>query len=293
MNVKIVGRGVWGKALLSVVSQNCKTVSTLDRGEESNDHEVLILALPTEAIREALTRLPFSKENKIIVNTTKGIETSTHFLPYKIVQELYGETIEYYSLVGPSFAQEVVDKMPTMVNLGYVRESKNNEKIKSLFQTNYFQVRLTNGVAALELSAAFKNIYAIVCGLADGLGYGTNTRVKLLVLAIEEMYNLHRALRCSIDVNSTVGTTGDLILTCNSTESRNFTFGKLLAQYSTDEALRQIGSTVEGVNSLSSVEHFSQLAQIELPLASLVGQIVKLNNPQEVKKVFDEFIHVG
>jgi glycerol-3-phosphate dehydrogenase len=84
----------------------------------------LVLSVPTQSIRECLNNVQFQKNDKIIVNTAKGIEKSTHQLPYKIVQEVLSTKVDYYTLVGPSFAEEVEKKMPTLVNFGYLKKSK-------------------------------------------------------------------------------------------------------------------------------------------------------------------------
>ncbi len=290
MKVKILGNGVWGRAMFSVVEQNCSTVSFLKREEKSSDQDTIILSVPTQSIRDCLQYISFSGENKIIVNTAKGIEKNTHLFPWQIVHEVLGNDIEYYTLIGPSFADEVVKKMPTLVNLGYKKEGKNINKIQELFQTDFFKVKLTKGVEILEFSAAFKNIYAIVCGLADGLGYGTNTRIKLIILAIEEMSNWYKNLHLSIDSDMTAGTLGDLILTCNSIESRNFSFGAFLTQYSVEESLCKVNSTVEGFDSLPSIEYFKAQAKVELPLATFISDVVRQNDPQTVRKSFTDFI---
>ena len=289
MNIHILGNGAWGNALFSVVKHNCPTVSIVKRGQKLIDPDIVVLSVPTQSIRESLKNISTDK-NIIIVNTAKGIEKSTHLLPHKIVQSIFGNDVEYYTLIGPSFAQEVIKQMPTLVNLGYSKKNSNNIKVKNLFQTDFFRVKLTAGVEVLELSAAFKNIYAIACGLADGLGYGANTRVKLIVLAVDEMNTLYERLHWTIDSHITAGTVGDLILTCNSAESRNFTFGSLLAAHSVQDALTMVDSTVEGINSLTSVGYFEKKAGTKLLLADFVSNIVKMDNPKMVKTNFENFV---
>lgn len=290
MKIKILGNGVWGNALYSVLIQNNATVSFLERGEKTADQDVVVLSLPTQAMRDALQNISFTGKHKIVINSSKGVERDTYLLPSQIVHSVLGEDIEYYSLIGPGFAEEVVEKMPTLVNLGYKHESVNNQKIRELFLTDFFRVRLSKGIDVLEISAALKNVYAIACGLAHGLGYATNTRIKLLVLAIEEMNTLYKNLQLDADANITAGTLGDLILTCNSINSRNFKFGTLLARYKVSEALQLVDSTVEGYNTLASIDYFKEKAHTELPLASFIYQIVTNDNPKEVKKNFDNYM---
>lgn len=268
-----MGDGAWGSAIFSVLLENGHGVSYWEKGETVPDGSIVIMAIPTQAIREVLSTIGKPKDLTII-NCAKGIEKSTHLLPSQIAKEVLGDKINYFALIGPSFAEEVKHKMPTLVNLAFVR-NKNAQEIRDLFQNDYFRVRLAKGVRSLELASAFKNIYAIACGIADGLGYETNTRVKLILIAIEEFYLLSRRLGFSIDRKALPGTIGDLILTCNSEESRNFSFGKLLAKHKTADALKKIRETVEGYTTVDSIPYFEQKSGANLSLARFVYEVIK------------------
>lgn len=285
MKITVAGHGVWGSALFHVLSQNNTDVHFCERGKPFTT-DVLVLALPTSSIRDVLSLVTFSNERKIIINTCKGIEKATHMFPHEIVEEVMGKTTEYYCLMGPSFAEEVSHNMPTLVNLGYSDGEEKMNKIKSLFQTDYFRVRATKSIEGLEIAGAFKNIYAVACGLTDGLGYAMNTRVKVMVLAIEELRRLCNGLNLSLDEYVTPELIGDLILTCNSTMSRNFQFGRFLSTHSVEESLVHVNSTVEGHNTSFSVGHLEKKSQTKLPVAKFVTETIKLNNPQQVKERF-------
>lgn len=286
MNIKVFGDGNWGSALGKVLSENGNDVSYWKDKEEITDAEAVLISIPAQAIRSVL---PYIKNDKIlIINSAKGIENSTHKLPFQIVEEVLGD-VNYLSLIGPSFAEEVEKEMPTLVNLGY-RDHDQAEKVKALFQTPYFRLRLTKAVEAIELSGALKNVYAIACGLADGLGFGANTRAKFIVLALEEIYLLIAELGYKLDPNCTPGTLGDLILTSTSFESRNYTFGALLAKYDKDEALKKVNSTVEGLNTALSIPYFTKETGLKLPLASLVYNVITSDDPKGVEEKFDQFV---
>lgn len=285
----VIGNGSWGKVLYTIIKANERTVSIWDRKQPITDVDTLVLCVPTQSIRKALQWIKIPKKDFIVINTAKGIEQSTHKLPYQIIGEILGGQIDYFSLIGPSFAKEVMEKMPTLVNLGYTHK-KNVSIIKHLFQTDYFRIRPTKGVEVLELSAAFKNVYAIACGLGDGLGFGMNTRVKLMILALEEFYRLCKKLKLKVDMRVAPGTIGDLILTCNSEESRNFRFGKLLATHSASDSLGKIHGTVEGFYTISSVAHLTKKNKVDLPLATLVGAILTSNKPSEIRGRFAAFV---
>lgn len=273
MKIIILGKGQWGTALASLLTENKKEFGFWEIDTEIPDNSIIINCLPTQAIRQVLEKHGKNLKNSIFVNGAKGIEEITHKLPFEITTDVLGKNIDYFSLIGPGFAQEIIDQMPTLVNIGFIKD-KNAKIVQNLFQTDYFRVRLVKGVKGLELSSAFKNIYAIACGLADGLGFGTNTKTKLIIVAIEEFYALSRSLSISIDTKMLPGTMGDLILTCTSTESRNFRFGQLLVKKDVKVALEEIGETTEGYTTVSSVPYFEAKSNTKLKLANFVYEVV-------------------
>ncbi len=290
MKIKILGKGVWGGAVASVIKKNNTTISFIDREEYSDDQEILIIAVPVQSIRSSLQYISLKSNTKIIINTSKGIERESHLLPYQIIKEVIKEHIEYYALLGPSFAQEVITEMPTVVNLGYNGNCSHLSEILNLFHTDFFIVRPAKGVEALELSGAFKNMYALICGLSEGLGYGVNTRVALIVMAMEEISELFKKLNIIVDPAATIGMTGDLILTCNSSESRNYTLGKYLAKFKVEESITRVGSTTEGYHSLASVEYFEQKAKMNLKVLRFIRSVIDKNDPSQVRGMFLEFV---
>ena len=289
MKIIILGNGKWGQAMASVLTKNSKEFSFWQRDSVIKDNSIIVNCLPTQVIRQVLQKYGKNLKNFIIINGAKGLESKTHKLPYEIVRDVLGEDIDYFTLIGPGFSQEIIDQMPTLVNIGYFKV-KNSELIKDLFQTKYFRVRLVNQVEALELSGAFKNIYAIACGMADGLGFGTNTKTKLIIIAIEELYRLSKSLTLVINEDMIAGTVGDLILTCTSEESRNFSFGKLLAKEKVKDALTTVGETTEGYHTLESLQFFEEKAKIKLSLASFAYEAVKQDDPGKIKQLFTSFV---
>lgn len=286
MNVLIVGNGPWGHVLFLLLKENRQNVSFWDRSTKETNADVVVLAMPTLAMRSVLSSLML-KDGTLLINTSKGIEKSTHKFPFEIAQELLNKRVEYFCLMGPSFAKEVVKKMPTLVNIGFFKEEF-SVRVKKLFQTDYFRIKLTTGVGALELAGAFKNVYAIASGFSEGLGYGLNTRSKLITLAIDEIYSLCEKLEFEVETNATAGMIGDLILSCTSSNSRNFTLGKLLVLHSAKESIEKINATVEGYTTTASIPFFKEKTGLPLPLASLVFEII--NDGKNLKNRFEEFV---
>lgn len=286
MKINILGDGVWGTALSKVLTINKHEVNFWDKKSQIEPLDFVVIAIPTQAIRGVFKNYGRNVRKAVIVNSAKGIEKGSHKLPLEIVRELLGTEIEYFALIGPSFAQEVSLGMPTLVNLGG-RNGK-TQAICDLFKTDYFRVRPTKSLEALELAGALKNVYAIACGMADGLGFKINTRAKLITIAYEEFQRLALRLNYEIDNQARPGILGDLVLTCSSPESRNFRFGKYLVNYSVKESIERVNSTIEGYNTAFSILHFSEKSA--MPLAEFVLRSIEENNPRIIRSKFAEFV---
>ncbi len=289
--ITILGRGAWGSALASVLKANNREFVIWDRKSEIEPNGIVILAIPTQAIREVLTKNIESLKNSTIINTSKGIEKGTHKLPFQIAQEILGQDVKYLSLFGPSFAVEVEEKLPTLVNLASLDgDLETANKVKELFETDYFKLRITGSAEAIELSGALKNIYAILCGISDGLGFLVNTRSQLIGHAYKETIKLCEGFGYKVDPEAIECIMGDLVLTCSSLESRNFRFGKYLVKLKVNDALMQVGSTVEGRNNILSVPFLSRKSKINLPFAKFVYETVINDSPSSVEERFKKVI---
>jgi len=266
MIIKVIGKGAWGTSITQVLQDNGHNVVFLQRGFATvNDGDTVVLTLPTNAIRDALSS--FSSVKRLqVVNCTKGIEITTAKLPYEIIKEILHPSTKYYSLLGPSFDSELQEKMPTLVNLGYTGSVTQAQKIKALFETDYLRIHMVHHIPSLELAGAMKNICAVACGISDGLRFGMNTRTKVIITAIEEYYLLCKALNYSIDERAIGGIIGDFMLTGNSETSRNFQFGKLIINNSAEQAIKKVNATVEGYASLQAISEIVSKANVTLPL---------------------------
>lgn len=286
MKIKIVGNGVWGTALGKLLTINGHEVSFWNKKEQIEPLDAVIIAIPTQAIRSVIEQYGRNLKKAVIINSAKGIEKGSHKFPSQIIKELLGKEIKYFTLIGPSFAKEVDCQMPTLVNLG--GSNGKTQEVCDLFETDYFRVRSTRSVEALELAGALKNVYAIACGIADGLGFKENTKAKLITIAYEEFQKLASKLNYKIDKRARPGILGDLVLTCSSWESRNFSFGKSLTKHHVSEAMKRINSTVEGYNTVFSIAHFSEKSA--MPLGKFVLKVIKEDNPKKIGSEFAKFV---
>ncbi|PIR79895.1 MAG: hypothetical protein COU25_03130 [Candidatus Levybacteria bacterium CG10_big_fil_rev_8_21_14_0_10_35_13] len=289
MRIIILGNGKWGTTLGSLLSENKKEFTFWELGTEITDNSIIVNCLPTQVMRKVLQTHGKNLKNFIFVNGAKGIEQKTHKIPYEITTDILGSNIDYFTLIGPGFAQEIVDKMPTLVNIGYVSIT-NSKFVQNLFQTDYFRIRLVREIKALEIAGGFKNVYAIACGIADGLGYGANTKTKLILVAMEEFYAFSKSMHMNINQDMLAGTIGDLILTCTSIESRNFSLGQMLVKKNVKSALADIGQTVEGFTTADSIPYFEKKSNLKLNLAHFVYDVIKADKSTDVKKRFLNFV---
>jgi glycerol-3-phosphate dehydrogenase (NAD(P)+) len=290
MVIKIIGKGAWGRSIAQTLYDNGHTIHFLKKGQITlYNGDTVVLALPTNAIREALTHCQSVKYLRVI-NCTKGIEVKTHKLPFEIIRELLHPTTSYYSLLGPSYASELQEKMPTLINLGYRGNTAKAQAVKKLFETNYLRIHIVHNIPSLELAGAMKNICAIACGISDGLRFGMNTRTKLIIAAIEEYYLLCEALEYPIDEHALGGIIGDFMLTGNSETSRNFQFGKLIVRMPVANALKKINATVEGYASLPAIFKIIKQAHARIPLTKLVGNVIAGKKSDTIEKQFLTFM---
>jgi glycerol-3-phosphate dehydrogenase (NAD(P)+) len=274
MNIAFVGLGKFGQAIASLVEYNGLEYDYAEIDKLlTKPADLVFLMVPTQFMRQALLdNRQFISDEAIIVNGTKGIEEKTHQMAHQIVRSV-SRYPKYYSLIGPSFAQGVLDHHPTLVSLGY-KNPDHVETVKNVLQTPYFRIRESRGYRSLELASALKNLYAILCGYAHGLGFGPNTQAQLMTLALNEFRQLAKAMKfADYDVLSP-GVVGDLFLTCSSQQSRNYQYGLALARTGDQDPHEAPHSTVEGFHTSHSINAIVKQHGVKLPLAALTSRII-------------------
>lgn len=279
--IAFIGMGIFGRALASLVEHNGRAYEYAEAGRLlKTPAELVFLTVPTQFMRQALIdNRPWIGEQAIIVNAAKGIEEKTHLMGHQIVFSV-GNYRNYYSLIGPSFAQGILDHDPTLVSLGY-KDPTHLKTIKKLLETPYFRVREAKGFRALELASALKNLYAITCGYAEGLGFGANTQAQLITTGLNEFKVLAKAMRFQDYDPLAPGVIGDLVLTCSSKQSRNFQYGYQLAKGGSADPQETGKHTVEGYHTSHSIHAIARQYKVTLPLANLTSRIIKggVNDP--------------
>lgn len=239
---------------------------TNDIEEAVYKKNIILLAVPSHAVRETIKKFKSQlKEQPILVNAAKGIETDTLLRVSEIVkQEL--PSIEYTVISGPSHAEEVSRDIPTAV-VAASTNRKVAEYIQEVFMTPRFRVYTNPDVIGVELGGALKNVIALGAGISDGLGYGDNTKAALMNRGIIEISRLGEKMRANKKTFAGLSGIGDLIVTCTSLHSRNRRAGIKIGQgASLEEAIKSVGMVVEGVKTTKAAYELSKKYNVKMPI---------------------------
>lgn len=241
--------------------------------------ELLVLAVPSPFVRSTAHRLKdIAEEGQIIVNVAKGIEEKTLMTLSEVIEEEIPQA-QVAVLSGPSHAEEVGKGVPTTIVAG-AKTKKAAEKIQNIFMSPVFRVYTSPDVLGIELGAALKNVVALAAGIADGLGYGDNTKAALITRGITEISRLGTAMGGRRETFFGLSGIGDLIVTCASMHSRNRRAGILIGQgHTMEEAMEEVKMVVEGVYSAKAAVGLAEKYQVSLPIIEQVNQVLFYGKP--------------
>ena len=309
--IGIIGSGTWGTAIAVLLHNNGHQVTlwsaipeeieeigrthrhknlpevtlpedityTADLEEAMRDKRILVMAVPSVFVRSTARRMkPLCKDGQIVVDLAKGIEENS----LKTMSEIIKEEIpqcEAAVLSGPSHAEEVSRGIPTTCVAGS-RKRQVAEEIQSIFMSPFFRVYPSPDVRGIEVGAALKNVIALAAGIADGLGYGDNTKAALITRGIAEIARLGTAMGGKPQTFAGLSGIGDLIVTCASMHSRNRRAGILIGKgYTMDEAMKEVQMVVEGVYSAKAALALAKKYYLELPIVEQVNEVLFDNKP--------------
>ncbi len=304
--ISVIGAGNWGTTLACLLSDKGYDVTLWvhekDLAEEINNTRINSAYLPditlpddlrvTYSIDDAIKKaryvlnavpaqytrtvfkeaLPYLLDQAIIISASKGIERGTLLTVSSILKELSDHPVAVIS--GPSFAKEVIKKLPTAVTLA--TEDKNTGFIlQEMFNINNFRVYTHDDILGVEIGGALKNVMAIASGISDSLGLGNNARASLITRGLVEMTRLGVAMGAKERTFSGLSGIGDLVLTCTSPLSRNYTLGIKLGQgIKLKDILNQTRSVAEGVATAESAFELSKKYNIEMPIVEQVYRVI-------------------
>lgn len=305
--ISILGAGSWGIALALLLNNNGHEVTmwsmlpdeiavlkkeremkkclpgvhipeaiefTDDKKKAVTDRDVIIFAVGSPYVRKTAA---FVKENikdgQIIVNVAKGIEEDTlSTLTTVIEDEIPGANVAVLS--GPSHAEEVGRGMPTTCVVG-AKDKSTAEYLQNIFMSEVFRVYTSPDIIGMEIGGALKNVIALAAGMADGLGYGDNTKAALITRGMYEISKLGIAMGGKQSTFSGLTGIGDLIVTCASMHSRNRRAGILIGQGKTyEEAMKEVNMVVEGVYAAKAARKLGEKYNIDLPIVTKVNEIL-------------------
>lgn len=310
--VAVIGAGSWGIALANVLHTNGNQVTvwsiveeeiamlkekhehvdklpgvalpedmifTADLAEAVPDQEYLILAVPSVFTRStAKSMAPFVRAGQVIVCVAKGIEEETLMTLSDIVEQEI-PAAEVAVMCGPSHAEEVGVGLPTTVVAGAAKK-KVAEGVQDIFMNEVFRVYTSPDVLGMELGGSLKNVIALAAGMADGLGYGDNTKAALITRGITEMGRLALKMGAKYETLSGLTGIGDLIVTCESKHSRNRRAGMLIGQgYTMQQAMDEVKMVVEGVYSAKAAIALAKQYGVDMPIIEAVNKVLFEDKP--------------
>ncbi len=307
MQIGVIGAGAWGTALSTVAARNGHKVALWDPAHEiaemvNREHRhpfalkgvqldpaiigkrdleetagaaMLLVAVPAQSMRTALEGLnQYIKPGTILVICAKGIEIGTGSLMSQIVGQCIPQA-NTAILSGPTFASEVARGQPTAVTLA-TNDREVGERIVHAIGGQSFRPYLSNDVIGTQVAGAIKNVLAIACGIAQGRKLGDNARSAVITRGIAEIGRLSLALGGKPETLMSLSGIGDVVLTCTSEQSRNYSLGvNIGAGQTLENAIAGAGSTIEGMATAVSVTKLSSQHNIEMPISCAVNSILQ------------------
>lgn len=304
--IGVIGSGTWGTAITVLLCNNGHEVTlwsaipaeieemkethrhknlpevvlseritfTADLKEAMAEKDLLVMAVPSVFVRSTASKMKsYIREGQIIVDVAKGIEENTLYtMSHIIEEELPGALVA--ALSGPSHAEEVSRGLPTTCVVG-AHKKEVAEYIQSLFMSPVFRVYTSPDMLGIEVGAALKNVVALAAGIADGLGYGDNTKAALITRGMAEIARLGMAMGGKYQTFAGLSGIGDLIVTCASMHSRNRRAGILIGKgYTMEEAMKEVQMVVEGVYSAKAALALSKKYDVPMPIVEQVNQVL-------------------
>ena len=247
--------------------------ASTDIVEVTDKARFIVNVVPVQHTRAVLKAAKGGINNDtVIVTASKGIEIGTHMTVSQIIREVTPCTPAVLS--GPSFATEVIRRLPTAVSLA-TENYDTGLMLQEIFNTNFFRVYTHGDLVGAELGGAIKNVIAIAAGITEGLALGQDARAALITRGLAEMTRLGMVMGAKERTFSGLSGIGDLVLTCSSQTSRNFTTGMKLGQgLKIAEITASTKSVAEGVPTAKAAHEIASTLNVEMPIIEQVYGII-------------------
>lgn len=312
MKIGVIGAGTWGVALARMLTNSNHDViiwsaieSEIDELSSTRKHknlpgmvipeatkftktlekaitgmDIVLMAVPSPFVRSTTAKLAgFITDGQIIVDVAKGIEKETLFTMTDIIRDELSKhsaakDVKLVALSGPTHAEEVAKDLPTTI-VSACEDQNAALIVQDVFMNTCMRVYTNSDVLGVELCGAMKNIIALATGISTGLGFGDNTKAALITRGIAEIKRLGLKMGCDNDTFAGLAGIGDLIVTATSEHSRNNRCGKLIGKgMSPDDAIKEVGMVVEGINALPAAISLAKKYEVELPITETAYDIV-------------------
>ena len=307
-SIAVIGAGSWGTALAVLLSRNgqstllwardAQKIATMEQARCNQRYlpdiglppaltlsadltavvhscEDLLVVVPSHAFRSTLESMqPLVRTGQRLAWATKGFEPRTCKLLHEVVADVFGEELATAVVSGPTFAKEVAKGLPTAVTVASKSESFAGDLARRLHDET-FRAYTSDDVVGVEVGGCVKNVLAIAAGIADGLGFGANTRAALITRGLVEIMRLGDALGGHRETFMGLAGLGDLVLTCTDNLSRNRRFGLAMGQgLGKEDALASIDQVVEGMQAAREVHNLATRFGVEMPIAEQVFEVL-------------------
>lgn len=312
MKIGVIGAGTWGVALARMLTNSGHDVIvwsaieaeidelaathkhknlpgmvipeatklTKSLSEAASDKDIILMAVPSPFVRSTAAKIAeFIKDGQIIVDVAKGIEkdtlyTMTEIITDELAKRVPGVKAKVVALSGPTHAEEVARDLPTTI-VSACEDEATAMIVQDVFMNTCMRVYTHFDVLGVELCGAMKNIIALATGISSGLGFGDNTKAALITRGIAEIKRLGMKMGCNDQTFAGLAGIGDLIVTATSEHSRNNRCGRLIGQgLSPDDAIKEIGMVVEGINALPAAIALAKKYDVELPITETAYDVV-------------------
>ncbi len=262
---------------------------TGDIAEVCRDKDLLMFAIPSVFIRGAVsTAREYIPDGQVISDVGKGIEPDTLMTMSQIIRDElcrdgHHDNVKIVALSGPTHAEEIALDIPTTI-VSACEDIQAAEFVQNIYTNPNMRVYTNADVLGIELCGALKNVIALACGISTGIGFGDNTKAALITRGMAEITRLGLKMGCMEQTFYGLAGMGDLIVTATSLHSRNNRCGMYIGQgKSVDEAIREVGQVVEGLNTLPAAIQLAEKYGVDMPIVSALGHIVNDGaNPVDV-----------
>ncbi|MDC9724684.1 MAG: NAD(P)-dependent glycerol-3-phosphate dehydrogenase [Gammaproteobacteria bacterium] len=304
----VIGAGAWGTALAIAIARNGNEVLLWGRDDKhltamqdthSNERYLpgllfpeslkvtpdleqalssakhVLISVPSIAFSGMLEQIkPWILTGTPVSWATKGLTPETGRFLYETAADILGDSHALAVISGPSFAAEVAKDLPTAVTSASLDDSF-NQALALAMHSPTLRVYTTNDVLGVQIGGTVKNVLAISAGIADGLGFGANARAALITRGMAEILRLSASLGAETETMFGLSGIGDLILTCTDDQSRNRQLGLAIGRGLTvEQAVAEVGKTVEGMHAAREVLMRAQQAGVEMPIVEQVCKIL-------------------